>query len=52
MNRWQNFILLLLGVSLTWMPASSFAEDCQGNKEAIGTVVGALLGGLLGSQVG
>lgn len=28
------------------------AEDCQGNKEAVGTVVGALLGGLLGSQVG
>lgn len=28
------------------------AEDCQGNKETIGTVAGAILGGLLGSQVG
>ena len=31
---------------------AAHAEDCQGNKEAVGTVVGALLGGLLGSQVG
>ena len=52
MNRWQGLSLLFLGVSLTLMPASSFAEDCEGNKEAVGTVVGALLGGLLGSQVG
>ncbi len=28
------------------------AEDCEGNKEAIGTVVGALLGGIVGSRFG
>jgi len=48
----RNLPLLLLGVCLSVLPIPSVAEDCQGNKEVVGTVVGALLGGLLGSQVG
>ena len=44
-------IYMVLGMMAT--PSVAYSQqDCQGNKEAIGTVAGAILGGLLGSQVG
>jgi len=52
MVRVQKFHLLLLVLWFFVVSMPSRAEDCQGDKEAVGTVVGALLGGLLGSQVG
>lgn len=46
----RSACVLLIGLAYHTSPV--LAEDCQGNKEAIGTVAGAILGGLLGSQVG
>lgn len=45
-------MMLSMAAMLVMTGTTAHAEDCQGNKEAVGTVVGALLGGLLGSQVG
>lgn len=42
--------VLATAVSLT--PMYGHAEECEGNKEAVGTVVGAVLGGIVGSQFG
>ena len=52
MKQTQILILLLLGLNLASMPVILHAEECQGNKEAVGTVVGALLGGIVGSRFG
>lgn len=37
---------------LSVAPVPVAAEDCEGNKEVIGTVVGAILGGIVGSRFG
>lgn len=43
---------LFLIISLILPAAAVRAEDCEGDKQAIGTVVGALLGGIVGSRFG
>jgi surface antigen len=45
-------IVTVLGLAVILTPARVSAEDCQGNKETIGTVAGALIGGILGNQIG
>lgn len=52
MTQWKKLSLLVLGTSLLILPMPSFAEECEGSKEAIGTVIGALLGGIVGSRFG
>ena len=47
----QLLVWMIAGLML--VPSVAFSQqDCPGNKEMIGTVAGAILGGLLGSQVG
>jgi len=51
---WYGRLLQISGlaIALTVMPLPSFAEECEGDKEAVGTVVGAVLGGIVGSRFG
>lgn len=41
-----------LTAALSLAPVQVSAEECEGNKEAVGTVVGAILGGIIGSRFG
>ena len=52
LNLSRHLVHGLLCVGLLYYQTPSLAEECEGNKETIGTVTGAILGGLLGSQVG
>lgn len=48
-----SHLLVWMTAGLMLVPSVAFSQqDCPGNKEMIGTVAGAILGGLLGSQVG
>ena len=52
MSVFRLFPLGGLVAVLLVAPVPVVAEDCEGNKETIGTVVGAVLGGIVGSRFG
>ncbi|MCW8964205.1 MAG: RT0821/Lpp0805 family surface protein [Gammaproteobacteria bacterium] len=52
MSTVQKLTFVMTAVCLLVSSMAVVAEECQGNKEAVGTVVGALLGGIVGSQIG
>ena len=52
MNTVQKLAFVVTGVCLLVSSMPVVAEECEGNKEAVGTVVGALLGGIVGSRFG
>lgn len=52
MKQIKMTLMAVVGMVVISLPAQVNAEDCQGSKETIGTVAGALIGGILGNQVG
>ena len=52
MQMLHRFHVLALSGALMILPLQSSAEECEGNKEVVGTVVGAVLGGIVGSRFG
>ena len=53
MHQSSLSVIVCMMFAMIGLPSITYAQqDCQGNKETIGTVAGAILGGLLGSQVG